>query len=152
MSTDPIHWSNPIHMKYWLLILSSPDLSAYYVHTEPVLFDSFYKKLKNVSCEYDRLNGWNSTFFASCVVHQTRSLDVLILYLIYNMVVIHTSQWLLALYIHPIFRPMSTDTIQQDPTNPQQAVVVGLPAESFALYGNRPEDRAWSNRATAAAA
>ena len=30
----------------------------------------FYKKLKNVSCEYDRVNGWNSTF-ASCVVHQT---------------------------------------------------------------------------------
>ena len=37
---------------------------------------SFHKKLKNISCEYDWLNGWNSTF-ASCVVHQTRSLDVL---------------------------------------------------------------------------
>ena len=37
----------------------------------------FYKKLKNVGCEYDRLNGWNTTFnCASCVVHQTRSLDV----------------------------------------------------------------------------
>ena len=26
---------------------------------------SFYKKLKNVSCEYDRLNGWNSTLQAA---------------------------------------------------------------------------------------
>ena len=25
----------------------------------------FFKKLKNVSCEYDRLNGWNSTFQAA---------------------------------------------------------------------------------------
>ena len=34
--------------------------------------------MKNVSCEYDRLNGWNSTLQAAwCVVHQTRSLDQL---------------------------------------------------------------------------
>ena len=26
---------------------------------------SFYKKMKNVSCEYDRLNGWNSTLQAA---------------------------------------------------------------------------------------
>ena len=25
----------------------------------------FYKKLKNVSCEYDRLNGWNSTLLTA---------------------------------------------------------------------------------------
>ena len=30
----------------------------------------FYKRLKNISCEYDRLNGWNSTLQAAwCIRH-----------------------------------------------------------------------------------
>ena len=48
----------------------------------------FCKKFKNISCEYDRLNGWNSTF-PSCVVHQTPLLGVLILCFIYNMVFVN---------------------------------------------------------------
>ena len=48
-----------------------------------IILSTWYEKLKNVSCEYDGLNGWNSTF-ACCVEHQTRSLDVLILYFIYS--------------------------------------------------------------------
>ena len=48
------------------------------------------KKLKNVSCEYDRLNGWNSTLQAAWYyVYQTRSLDVLILYFIYIIVFVN---------------------------------------------------------------
>ena len=32
----------------------------------------FYKKLKNVSCEYDRLNGWNSTLQAAWYTRHVR--------------------------------------------------------------------------------
>ena len=32
----------------------------------------FYKKLKNVSCEYDRLNGWNSTLQAAWYIRHVR--------------------------------------------------------------------------------
>ena len=32
----------------------------------------FYKKLKNVSCEYDRLNGWNSTLQAVVVFKEKK--------------------------------------------------------------------------------
>ena len=39
-----------------------------------VSYHAFYKKLKNFSCEYDRVNGWNSTLQAAWYqVHQTRS-------------------------------------------------------------------------------
>ena len=52
-------------------------------------FQFFYEKLKNVSCEYDRLliviEWWLKLNFASCVVHQaSSSLDVLIICFIYN--------------------------------------------------------------------
>ena len=39
---------------------------------------SFYKKLKNASCEDDRLNGWNSTLQAAWYIRHDRSLDVVI--------------------------------------------------------------------------
>ena len=32
----------------------------------------FYKKLKNVSCEYDRVNGWNSTLQAAWYIRHVR--------------------------------------------------------------------------------
>ena len=32
----------------------------------------YYKKLKNVSCEYDRLNGWNSTLQAAWYIRHVR--------------------------------------------------------------------------------
>ena len=32
----------------------------------------FYKKLENVSCEYDRLNGWNSTLQAAWYIRHVR--------------------------------------------------------------------------------
>ena len=32
----------------------------------------FYKKLKNVSCEYDRVNGWNSTLQAAWYIRRVR--------------------------------------------------------------------------------
>ena len=32
----------------------------------------FYKKLKNVSCEYNRLNGWNSTLQAAWYIRRVR--------------------------------------------------------------------------------
>ena len=40
-----------------------------------VIYIFFYKKLKNVSCEYNRewLKLNFASCFASCVVHQTRS-------------------------------------------------------------------------------
>ena len=41
---------------------------------------------KNVSCEYDRLNGWNSAVQAARYIHQARLLDGLILYFIYKLV------------------------------------------------------------------
>ena len=34
--------------------------------------DFFYKKLKSVSCEYDRLNGWNSTLQAALYIRRVR--------------------------------------------------------------------------------
>ena len=42
--------------------------------------------MKNVSCEYDPLNG--STNFARCVTHQTRSLGVLLLLYICRTIII----------------------------------------------------------------
>ena len=40
-------------------------------------YNSFYKKLKNVSCEYNRLNGWNSTLQAAWYsVHQMHSYNM----------------------------------------------------------------------------
>ena len=33
---------------------------------------SFYKRLKNVSCEYNRLNGWNSTLQAAWYIRRVR--------------------------------------------------------------------------------
>ena len=39
----------------------------------------FYKKLKNVSCEYNR--EWSKLNFASCVVHQTRSYNKFVWFL-----------------------------------------------------------------------
>ena len=33
---------------------------------------TFYKKLKNVSCEYSRLNGWNSTLQAAWYIRRVR--------------------------------------------------------------------------------
>ena len=39
----------------------------------PILIPrSFYKKLKNVSCEYDRPNGWNSTLQAAWYIRHVR--------------------------------------------------------------------------------
>ena len=40
------------------------------VHTSRLPF--FYKKLKNVSCEYDRLNDWNSTLQAAWYIRHVR--------------------------------------------------------------------------------
>ena len=37
-----------------------------------ILFFTFYKKLKNVSCEYNRLNGWNSTLQAAWYIRRVR--------------------------------------------------------------------------------
>ena len=34
----------------------------------------FYKKLENVSCEYDRLNGWNSTLQAAWYMRHVRKI------------------------------------------------------------------------------
>ena len=71
---------------FWLTTVH-PLVMIVFCHPTTSIRILFYKKLKNVSCEYDRLNGWNyQVNFASCVVHQTRSLDVLIRYFIYNMV------------------------------------------------------------------
>ena len=36
------------------------------------LSNRFYKKLKNVSCEYDRLNGWNSSLQAAWYIRRVR--------------------------------------------------------------------------------
>ena len=41
------------------------------------MFNEFYKKLKNVSCEYDCLNGWNSTLQAAWYIRHVRSYDVI---------------------------------------------------------------------------
>ena len=38
----------------------------------PWYWRSFYKKLKNVSCEYDRLNGWNSSLQAAWYIRHVR--------------------------------------------------------------------------------
>ena len=46
----------------------------------------FYKKVKNVRCEYDRLDSWNSTLQAAWYIR--RSLNVLTLYFVYNMVIV----------------------------------------------------------------
>ena len=35
----------------------------------------FYKKLKNVSCEYDRVNGWNSTLQAAWYIRHLHKLS-----------------------------------------------------------------------------
>ena len=35
-------------------------------------YSTFYKRLKNVSCEYDRLNGWNSTLQAAWYIRHVR--------------------------------------------------------------------------------
>ena len=43
------------------------------------MLDAF-KKMKNVSCEYDWLNGWNSTLQATWYIRHARSLGVFILY------------------------------------------------------------------------
>ena len=46
----------------------------------------FYKKLKNVSCEYDRLNGWNSTLQAVWYIGHVRWASLFYnRYFIYNM-------------------------------------------------------------------
>ena len=37
-----------------------------------ILCKLFYKKLKNVSCEYDRVNGWNSTLLAAWYIRYVR--------------------------------------------------------------------------------
>ena len=34
--------------------------------------EAFYKKLKNVSCEYDRVNGWHSTLQAAWYIRHVR--------------------------------------------------------------------------------
>ena len=36
---------------------------------------TFYKKLKNVSCEYDRVNGWNSTLQAAWYIRYLHKLS-----------------------------------------------------------------------------
>ena len=38
-------------------------------------FNFFYKKLKNVSCEYDRVNGWNSTLQAAWYIRYLHKLS-----------------------------------------------------------------------------
>ena len=35
----------------------------------------FYKKLRNVSCEYDRVNGWNSTLQAAWYIRYLHKLS-----------------------------------------------------------------------------
>ena len=53
--TDPITRQHPLE-KNGVEMFRSCRKSRMYV---------FYKKSKNVSCEYDRLNGWNSTLQAA---------------------------------------------------------------------------------------
>ena len=76
------HRSSPHRFGRW----SHSTDQFYFVHPreQQILWSHFFfKKLKNVSCEYDRLsmNGWNSTLQAA--------LDVLILYFIYDMVFVN---------------------------------------------------------------
>ena len=42
------------------------------VKLPPCLLFFFYKKLKNVSCEYNRLNGWNTTLQAAWYIRRVR--------------------------------------------------------------------------------
>ena len=45
-------------------ILGMSDVSPFVFIAAATGYTGFYKKLKNVSCEYDRLNGLNSTLQA----------------------------------------------------------------------------------------
>ena len=45
------------------------------IYTSQFDFVLFYKKLKNVSCEYDRVNGWNSTLQAACYIRYLHKLS-----------------------------------------------------------------------------
>ena len=50
------------------------------------IFFFFLRKLKNVSCEYD-LFEWLKPYFASCVVHQTRSYNMFFVNKTYDMII-----------------------------------------------------------------
>ena len=67
----------------WPLLLLAADVRINSTHlaklsTQPFsrsnsqLTQVFYKKLKNVSCEYDRLNGWNSILHAAWYIRHVR--------------------------------------------------------------------------------
>ena len=74
------------HSPSWLLLLLIVDQLVY--HAVLLLCHiyhpahAFYKKLKNASC-WVRPIEWSKLNYASCVVHQARSLGVLILYFIF---------------------------------------------------------------------
>ena len=52
----------PYHVPRYIIIW----VYRYYCKVKVLIF---YKKLKNVSCEYDRLNGWNSNLQATYIRH-----------------------------------------------------------------------------------
>ena len=53
--------------KIWVSTLNSSNsqLKSLELFYKIQCWRVFYKKLKNISCEYDRLNGWDSTFQAA---------------------------------------------------------------------------------------
>ena len=57
----------------------SPSLQSWVSTTHrsysQLTFLIFYKKLKNVSCEYDRVNGWNSTLQAAWYIRYLHKLS-----------------------------------------------------------------------------
>ena len=86
--------------------------------------------MKNVSCEYDRWNGWNSTLQAAwCVIHQTRSLDVLNLYLVFHLWYVwclstKPTIWLLILSFTAVFTQGRSRVLEKD----QQELVSAPPS------------------------
>ena len=67
-----------ISVRTWLTLIRPLSMSSVQNHLRScrclVLAEyPFCKKLKNVSCEYDRLNGWNSTLQAAWYIRHVRS-------------------------------------------------------------------------------
>ena len=62
-----IDFARPITQTVFHMKCNQIQLSFY-----GVLRSIFYQKLKNVSCEYDRLNGWNSTLQAAWYIRHVR--------------------------------------------------------------------------------
>ena len=54
------------------LIFNAPSVVGHTQLTFFNLFIKYFELLKNVSCEYDRLNGWNSTLQAAWYIRHVR--------------------------------------------------------------------------------